>query len=249
MGAYETSIYHAILITGFVLGFVIIYFAFSVFKQQKKYIKMQRQYFTDEINLLEKERTRMARDLHDEVGPLLSLTKSHINEIKTNTGAESFHIEKANENLNRLMGKMEQIALNLTPSSLVKKGLAFTLEKFFSDLQEACSLKFDFVFEVKKDIGPETSIHLYRIVQEITHNTMKHAHAGELRVHFKERGRKLYVFCKDDGTGFDTDKGSEKGQGLGLGSLESRTALLKGKIQCTSTSKYGTEYFFEFPLS
>jgi signal transduction histidine kinase len=99
MGAYETSIYHAILITAIVLGCVIVYFAVSVFRQQRKYIRLQRQYFTDEINLLEKDRTRIARDLHDEVGPLLSLTKSHIAELEGTDEKENVHIGKATEHL------------------------------------------------------------------------------------------------------------------------------------------------------
>jgi signal transduction histidine kinase len=248
MDTYETSIYTAVIITGLVLGCIIVYFAFAVFRQQRTYIKMQRKTFSDEINLLEKERHRVARDLHDELGPLLSLAKSHISLVKTTDEKGIYHIEKSNEKLSFLIKRMGQIAINLTPGALARKGLHFTLDEYFRELADVCPIRFVYVYEVKSHLDLSTGIHLYRIIQEITHNAIKHSRAASMEVRLKELNQKLYIFCKDDGVGFAPESNREKRQGLGMGSLKSRTAMLDGKMKCTSSAKDGTAYFFEFPL-
>jgi two-component system, NarL family, sensor kinase len=248
MDTYETSIYTAVLITAAVLGCTIVYFAVSVYRQQRNYLRNQRIYFTDEINLLEKERSRVAIDLHDEIGPLLSVIKTHLEQLEPRSEKEIKHLEKTNEYLIRLLKRMREIAVNLTPNALAKKGLEFTLRQFFDDLGEVYSMQFLFTYDVNRKIDTDSSIHLYRIVQEIAHNAIKHAKATELKIHFKERKDRLYVFCQDNGSGFCVGEDNDRKTGIGLSSLKSRTALLKGKMTTGSQIDKGTEYFFEFPF-
>jgi signal transduction histidine kinase len=205
-------------------------------------------HFANEINSVENERSRISRDLHDSAAPLLGFSKAHVNEVNAASEEDRAHIEKANEAMDRLMRQMKDIATNLSPSSLSRKGLHYALEDFFEDCRQAFSLPIVFVYEVSRGIPQEAAIHLYRIVQEITHNTIKHSKAKKLRVHFKEKKQKLYLLCKDDGIGFDPEQVDERSKSLGLVSLKSRTELLKGKLRCKSKLKYGTEYFFEFPF-
>lgn len=246
MGTYETSIYTAVLTTALVLGCIIVYFAVSVFKQQRKYIHLQRKYFLDEVNLLEKEKMRIAHDLHNEVGPLLGLSKSHIQQLQPREESEALHIQKVNEHLDKVMERMGQIAINITPGSLFKKGLRFSLEQFLGDLRDAYGLHIVFNYQVHSSIDPTKSLHIYRIVQEIAHNTVKHSGAQLLEVQLKELKQRLYLFCRDDGKGFSTDTNSE---GHGQSSIRNRCEILYGKMKFRSDAKAGTEYFFEFPLS
>jgi signal transduction histidine kinase len=139
--------------------------------------------------------------------------------------------------------------VNLAPNLLVRKGLRFTLEKFIEDLGDVNKLQTELLYQVKTEIGAEKAIHLYRIIQEISHNTLKHAKAKKLLIHLKEKHGKLYLLCRDDGRGFNALEVNENRTGLGLGSLQSRTVMLEGKMRFKSKPKYGTEYFFEFPLS
>jgi signal transduction histidine kinase len=247
MDSHETSIYIAVLITSLVLGCVIVYFAVSIFRQQRSYIHLQRKFFGEEVDVLEQERRRVAHDLHDEVGPLLSLTKSHISEVKAKGEREALHIDKTNQYLVTAMERMEQIAINITPSSLTKKGLFFSVEEFFNDVKEVHPLVIVFKYEVKGSIELNRSLHLYRIVQELTHNTIKHAQARDLYVHFKERNQKLYLFYSDNGKGFESGASKSNG-GLGKGSLRNRCEILYGKMNVYSKKNKGTEYFFEFPM-
>lgn len=248
MDTYETSIYTAILTTVLVLGCIIVYFALSVFRQQRKYINLQRGYFLDEVNLLEKEKMRIARDLHDEVGPLLSLSKSHIQQLKPANETEALHIQRISENLDRVLKRMGQIAINITPGSLFKKGLRFSIEQFLDDLRDAYEIAIIFRYDVKTAVDINRSLHIYRIVQEIAHNTVKHSGARTLEVQLKERKQRLYLFCHDDGRGFSPQTPGEGG-GHGSGSIRNRCEILFGKMKFRSDAKSGTEYFFEFPLS
>lgn len=248
MDTHEASIYTAVLITALVLGCTILYFAYTVFRQQRKYIQMQRIYFTKEINLLEKERNRVARDLHDELGVLLSMAVSSIQQIKS--GSEHPHLlaEKADDYIQQAVRRMGQIAINLTPTALTKKGLKFTIERFFEALQEVCAIRFYSTYEVKDMMPPAKSIHLYRIVQEVCNNAIKHSQATQLEIRFKQRKNKIYIWCKDNGIGFNIDKTDHQREGLGLNSIRSRTEILNGQMKCTSDAQNGTEYFFEFPI-
>jgi two-component system, NarL family, sensor kinase len=245
MGTYETSIYTAVLTTALVLGCIIIYFAVSVFKQQRKYINLQRKYFLDEVNLLEKEKMRIAHDLHDEVGPLLGLSKSHIQQLKPKEESEALHIQKVTEHLDKVMERMGQIAINITPGSLFKKGLRFSIEQFLNDLSEAYGVQIVFKYDVDSTVDLNKSLHIYRILQEIAHNTVKHSGAQKLEVQLKERRERLYLFCHDNGKGFSSERNEE---GHGTGSIRNRCEILYGKMRFSSNAKTGTEYFFEFPL-
>jgi two-component system NarL family sensor kinase len=256
MDAYEATIYNAIIITVMVLGCIIIYFGVSVFRTQRKHIEIQRKNFLNEANLLEKERTRIARDLHDELGPLLSITRINLNNVPANTEQEARLLNKACNNINSLAERLGQIATNLTPSSLIKKGLHFALKDFIMDVEDVVRkdrtktemLRFEFIYQVEAEISAETSIHIFRLVQEIVHNTIKHSKGDHLLIHLKQRRLKLYLYCKDNGVGFPVKETLEKQKGIGLQSLQSRTGMLGGKMNVKSFSGEGTSYFFEIPL-
>jgi two-component system, NarL family, sensor kinase len=247
MGTYETSIYTAVLTTALVLGCIIAYFAVSVYKQQRRHISLQRRFFADEVNQIEKEKIRIAHDLHDEVGPLLSLSKSHIHQLNPTDDKEALHVAKASEHLDKVMERMGQIAINITPRSLFKKGLHFSIEQFLNELADAYALKIAFLYDVSSLIDQNSRLHIYRIVQEIAHNTVKHSGGTELRVQIKEYKQILYLFCRDNGKGFSPANINDQ-EGHGRGSIRNRCEILQGKMKFHSDAG-GTEYFFEIPLN
>ncbi len=246
MDTHEASIYTAVVITALVLGSTILFFAFSIFRQQRRYIKMQRMYFTVEIEALEKERYRVARDLHDELGPSLSLSRSHICEISAHDQDSRHHIEKASDFLYDVMKKMGQIAHNLAPGSLEKKGLKYALLQFLDGLQEVSQIRFELIYELRQELELNRRIHLYRIIQELGHNAVKHSGASKMDIQLKEKNEMIYLYSKDNGSGFEMNR-AFLSNGLGLGSIKSRTELLRGRMRWQSKSQKGTMYFFEFP--
>lgn len=245
MYSHETSVYHAIIITVVAIGFILVYIGYSFVRQHRNNTALRRKHFIDEIKLLDTDRSRVSRDIHDDAGTIISLVQVHLHEVAEE---ERMHLEKAQELLDELTKRLRRIAMNLSPAPLVRKGLLYTLNDFFEQIEGSFPLSIQFIYEAKREIPMEARIHLYRIVQEITHNAVKHSKAGKLKVHFRERGKALYLLCKDDGTGFDTKKAQEQRCGLGLSTIKSRTEILGGKISCISNAQHGTEYFFAFPF-
>jgi two-component system, NarL family, sensor kinase len=90
-------------------------------------------------------------------------------------------------------------------------------------------------------------LNVFRIVQEIVHNTIKHARAGSLVIELRFRNNKMLLHTKDDGLGFDYREKEQRG-GLGLLNLQSRVALLKGDLQLDTQPGKGTTYHIEIPV-
>lgn len=247
MDTIETTIYTAVLITAIVIGAILIYFAVTIFRSHRKYFKMLRRQFLAEMELLEKERNRIAKDLHDELGPLLTVARMNIETAEGVSAEDRKHLEKAREEILSLNERFAEIAKNLTPRSLVSKGLQTALEDFFDQCKEVSPIKMELIYAINSRVYINTSLQVFRMVQEMLHNAMKHSEASELTVQLKERKGKIYLFYRDDGKGIDP--GTIRNQtGIGLGSLQSRAEMLGGKMIPLTGSKKGTEYLFEIPL-
>ena len=249
MDAHETSLYTAVLIAGLVIICLTVYFALSVIWHHRKHSRLQRQNFFDEISLLEKERTRVARDLHDELAPLLSLTRFQIAGIKTRDAAETEPLQKANSNLERVMLRLGEIAVNLNASVLVRKGFRFALADFFLEVEALSPLKIQFLYDAVHEVPVEMGIHLYRIVQEVVHNALKHSGATLMDVQVTEQSDKLFLYLGDNGRGFCYEQSARDSAGIGLRSIRSRTGMLGGQFECLSALRNGTSYFLEFPFT
>ncbi|WP_276504441.1 sensor histidine kinase [Terrimonas pollutisoli] len=245
MDTIETSIYTAVLICCVVLGLVFLYFGITIVRRQRKHYEMQKANFLAEIELLDGERNRIASDLHDELGPLLSITKIEINEIKTGD-TESLALQaRANQHIEELTERLGGIARNLTPRRLLQKGLDAALEDYFKQYQEGTSIHLQFHYQAESTIPVLLRSQIYKMVQEMVHNAVKHSGGTFLKVMLQQRKNLLYIYCKDDGIGIRTNTASKSG--LGLDSLKNRVALLGGRMQFSGNG--GTEYFIEIPLT
>ena len=248
MDANETQIYYSVLITGILLGGIILYFGFAVIRYQSRRLGQQRGYFLTEIDLLEKDRTRIAHDLHDELGPLLTVAQFHIRSFSDDPQRGLKHLEDADRNIQQILEKLGAIARGLTPRSLHMKGLYFALKDFIEQLQFWGKIPVYFEYEVESPIPSNIGIHIYRIVQELLHNALKHSEAAKICVIIREKKRTICIFCRDNGKGFSVSKVRDRAEGIGLRSLKSRTAMVSGKMHCYSSPGRGTEYLFEIPL-
>ncbi|TMI63734.1 MAG: hypothetical protein E6H07_13270 [Bacteroidetes bacterium] len=249
MDTNETTIYLAVLITGITLGSIIIYFAISMLRSHRRHFKLLSQNYRAEIEMLEMERTRIARDLHDELGPLLAVTQIHIDAAESINEKSKAHLEKAGRNMSLLYERFNGIAKNLTPKALVTKGLHTALKDFFEQYSEVTPIKLELQYRLKKELSLYYGLHVYRIMQELIHNAVKHSGAGNVQVVITEKKRKLYLLYKDNGIGISLEKNKFEKTGLGISSLQNRTEMLGGRLTCTTGAKDGTEYFFEIPIT
>src|SRR5688500_15662821 len=109
MDPYQTKIYTAVLITSVVLGVIIGYFIISMIRQQRRTLQLQRMNILAEINAIEKERTRMAQDLHDELGPTLTVIKFEVDSAEAKSEEDRELLQKASGQLNDAVAKIREI--------------------------------------------------------------------------------------------------------------------------------------------
>jgi two-component system NarL family sensor kinase len=248
MDTEETKVYLAALIAAGVLGIVLVYFIITMIRQQRITQRLNREKIEAEILTLEKERQRMASDLHDDLGPILSAIKFTINSVEPASSEEGELIRKASEKVDETIQRIRQIAFNLMPNTLTRKGLVPAMEELISKLVESIPLKISYQFDPIPEISQQKSINLFRIVQEIIQNTVKHSGAAELYIKLKTKDKHLVLTTEDNGKGFDYEKTNELNRGLGLRNLQSRVEIMNGNMTVESGTAKGARYQFEIPI-
>jgi len=197
----------------------------------------------------EQERTRLAKDLHDGLGGMLSGIKYSMNTMKGNLvmtpdNAQAF--ERSMDMLDSSIKEMRRVAHNMMPEALVKFGLDTALKDFCNDINQSGALKVNY-----QSIGLETAtidqttgITIYRIVQELLNNTMKHAAAKNAIVQVSNTDGLVSVTVEDDGKGFDV-KILNKAKGIGWNNIQNRVEFLKGKLDVNTEPGKGTSVHIE----
>lgn len=247
MDTIETTLYSAIVLSATVIFTVLLYFGFAVYQGQRKHFRMLTKNLLAELEVMERERTRIASDLHDELGPLLAMTKFQLEQLEPGNEVERQRHSSAVQNLLQLMHRSGEIARNLTPSVLLRKGLRIALEDFVEQFNDVSSIRMVLNYRLECQLSSFYALQIYRIVQELVYNAVKHSEASELRIELRMYKRKLYLFYTDDGKGIDAQP-QGTGGGLGLGSLQNRAFLLGGKMNRSKSNTRGTEFLFEIPI-
>ncbi len=216
MDAKENTLFIAVLIIACVLAFIIVYFFIAIFRRQQKSIRLHTKGIADEIAQIERERSRIAADLHDELAPMLSAVKMKINSFELTDEQDKIQVTKTNEHITDIMQRLREISFNLMPDSLLRKGLAPAVKQYIDLLKENSSINFYFSCIDTPSLDEYTAINTYRIIQEIIQNALKHAHATELQLEMKVVKANLLLRVADNGIGFDMEKERAENVGFGL---------------------------------
>ncbi|TFG79032.1 MAG: tetratricopeptide repeat protein [Flavobacteriales bacterium] len=200
----------------------------------------------------ERERMRLAKDLHDGLGGMLSGIKysfQHLkgNQIMTPESQRSF--DRGMDMLDSSILEMRRVAHNMMPESLVKFGLDSALKDFCNEITKSGALMVNYQSFHLEDMALEQTfaINIYRIVQELINNTLKHASAKRAIVQLSYSGDLLSLTVEDDGRGFNTDL-IYATSGMGWRNIEHRIELLKGKLDINSHNDNGTSVHIEFRI-
>jgi two-component system, NarL family, sensor kinase len=200
----------------------------------------------------EQERTRMAKDLHDGLGGMLSGIKYSFNNMKGNivmTANNAQAFERSMDMLDSSIKEMRRVAHNMMPEALVKFGLNTALKDFCNEIHQSGALHISYQ-SIGLDnivIDQTVEITIYRVVQELLNNTMKHAAAKSAIVQVTKSDDILFVTVEDDGRGFDTNL-LNKAKGIGWSNIQNRVEFLKGKLDVNSQSGKGTSVLIEINI-
>ncbi len=197
----------------------------------------------------EAERMRIARDLHDGLGGLLGTVKAHFSVIQQEIEKlESIEVyKKVDRLIDTASAEVRRISHNMAPFALRFGGLNDALQDLTDQLNSK-RLKVNYEWSGTEDRLHETvEIMIYRIVQELTHNTLKYANAKTLLVQVNRYEDQLNLIIEDDGVGFDVEKAFDTG-GLGLRSVKSRIDYINGSLDIDSTPGEGTSISIQLDL-
>ena len=198
----------------------------------------------------ERERSRIASDLHDRLGSLLSTVKLHFSSMepfleKDKELAENFSY--AISLLDQSVAEVRSVSHNLAKEILTEFGIVGAIENLKEAINSAGNLKLVFINSGFNHRLPyEYEMEIYRIIQEIVTNAIKHASASEIAIQFVVDGDILTITIEDDGIGFDVSK--IKSNGMGLKNIFERTAKMNGKYALDTTPGNGTTYIFDIPI-
>ena len=248
MDAKETSFYTAVVIASIIIGIIICYFIITLIRQQRKNLELYRQSVLAEITAMEKERARIAADLHDELGPMLSAIKLKVGSFELSNEDDIKEAEKTDEHIDSLMKRMREISYDLIPNTLIRKGLVTALKEFVDYTNESDGLKINFEATNTINTDQQKAIHIYRITQEVINNTIRHSGAKLLNINLKQENGTLFLSTIDDGVGFDHHAAAKGEGGIGLRNILNRTEIIGGQMFIESEKHKGTKYTFEIPV-
>ncbi len=250
----ENLIYKSDLKRKFILFYFSILFLFSIlsllvwyrFKTKKILIKAENLRFQSVIDAQEKERIRIAKDLHDGLGQNICAIKmmcSNSLDLEDPSNKKLTHI------IDETYEEIRSISHNMMPSVLIKKGLVPALQEMIQKLEDHSNIHFDFQHDFPDTMEENVAISIYRIVQEALSNIVKHAQASKVTIRLGKEKKNYILFIQDNGVGskelaqFHLNSDIEhKSQptGIGLKNILSRTKMIEGTIFIDSILNEGT---------
>lgn len=243
-----------------VLLLVLLLFYFRMKSRKNRIIDAQRiQKLEDEKKLLaaqslivgqENERKRIAQELHDGIGVLLSTASIHFSSVAKTAGdiKTTEMLKKAEELLKQAGGEVRKISQNMMPAVLSKFGLQEALEDMFENLDEIDEIETTTNINLGNErLTENMEIMLYRVIQEMINNTLKHARAKKVEFSCIKNDGRIIIDFKDDGKGFVLEN-LPHNKSLGVFGIKSRIDFLKGKLKIDSGIGKGVHYQIDIPL-
>ena len=201
------------------------------------------------IRTEEREREKFAKNLHDDLGPLLSSIKMYINSIISVTPEkQKFIVEQLNEIAREAIQSTKEISNDLSPHVLKNYGLIAAIESFSRRVED--HIKVDFTTNITDDrFSEEIETSLYRIIKELFNNTIKHANASKISLKITLLEKRLKMLYSDNGSGFNKKETERKESGgMGISNIISRVRSLKGTHSLSTMQNKGIKFELEIPL-
>ena len=265
----RNKLFLLLLISVLLIILLLVFLGWRIYKNKKRTIEQNEILHQQELKTLkqreqitvynamlqgqEQERNRIARDLHDGLGGMLAGVKLKLSSIVSKEKQHNqliqpdMEIYKVIHQLDQSVDELRRIARNMMPESLIYMGLEPALSDLCKSLHsEQISVIFE-AFNLRSVYEQALQITVYRIIQELLTNAIKHAEAHSIMVQCSENENLLYITVEDDGKGFDP-KSAEQKEGIGLSNIRNRVNLLQGTVEISSRLGEGTTFSIEIPL-
>jgi PAS domain S-box-containing protein len=202
------------------------------------------------IEAQEAERTRIARELHDDINQRLAILAITLKKAKQNVPASDVsargYLEDACTRISDLEDDIQALSHRLHSSKLEYLGLKAAAESFCAEVSQRQNIEIDFRSDAMPEaLSDQISLCLFRVLQEAVHNAVKHSGVGRFEVSLTSASGEIQLRVHDSGVGFET---ANNGHGLGLTSMKERLKLVKGELLIDSRPRQGTTILARVPL-
>ena len=203
------------------------------------------------IKTQEEERRRIAKDLHDEVGSKLNVIHLNLHRLKKNAAASPLLEETVSDifgDINETIDTTRRISHDLLPPTLENFGLADAIKELCDSYQRtsALNMQFDHMQSEDRTIEKMVEVNLFRILQELISNSIKHGQATQVIIRLLASNKELRLEYQDNGQGFDPDHLNKK-TGLGMQNIESRLQMCKAQHTIASQPGAGFSFNIKYP--
>lgn len=253
--------------TNFILGIIIFcliavsILIFRSLRRKQKLIKREKELILKNQELQsidamlegqEKERQRIANELHDDLGGLLATLKLYVQNLKVKKAKlnqeHDLMINKTDSILEEAYQKVRSIAQTRNSGVLTSEGLIPTIRNYANKVSASNHLIVEVEdYGMEQRLGNSTEITIFRIVQELITNVIKHANAEKISIDITNHEESINIIVEDDGIGFDKTKVNFK-NGMGLSSIMKRIKNLEGTIDIDSKPSFGTSIILNIPI-
>jgi signal transduction histidine kinase len=235
----------AIAVALFIFSFIYFKRILSRLREKQNFLEVisanQQKLIEAELTAREGERSRIAKDLHDSVGTSLAAAKMGLYKTFKGTNPNVSIIE---EQLQETMQEVKSIVNELFPAGLDRYGITKVVNNYIQNIMSRFEIKIE-VHTFGPDLNDQKiNINLFRIVQELLSNSLKHAKAKNITIHINSFDDRINILYQDDGIGFSKESSKI---GSGLLNIESRVQTLNGKLQLEA-SQFGVSYCIDVPI-
>jgi PAS domain S-box-containing protein len=199
------------------------------------------------VEAQDKERARIARELHDDINQRLGLVSMGVDELLSKPSEIEHRGLELRKQIDEISSDVHTLAIDLHPQKLEYLGAVAGLRSWVNGFAQRHHLQIDFSADSRSSLPPEIGVTFFRVLQEALQNTVKHSAGKQVDVQLREDCKALYLVIRDSGKGFDVEAAS-RGKGLGLTSMRERVRLVNGTINIDSKSNRGTAIEVRVPL-
>jgi hypothetical protein len=196
----------------------------------------------------EEERKRIAADIHDNIGSLLASLKIYSDLVLRHDNAHEHARlnQRINELAETLAVEVRKIAHSLDTNTITNFGLKPAIEQLCEAVRNSDTMTVECFVTLDSPIAPPTALHIYRILQELFTNTLRHARATALRSEVTQTADYVSIIHEDNGLGFDV--AAVQSTSMGLKNIRSRIGQLNGELRIESSPGGGSTFLIEIPL-
>ncbi|MBO3698069.1 sensor histidine kinase [Roseivirga sp. E12] len=232
----------------FILALAVIVFFLTyqkrLLKQQKEHQQKeadyQQQLLRANLQSQEKERNRIGKDLHDEVGALLSTSKLYFRHLEQEVDPKKFFElkEKALTILDQTMTSVRRVSHDLKPVVLERLGLVEAISNIADQLNESQAIQVEFSSKWQGTLDKEFELNWFRIVQELMNNALRHSEATQVRLALNGDEARITMSYQDNGVGLSNPT-LMMDKGLGMQNITSRLGLMRGELSVEENKEQG----------